>query len=63
LDEKELKIEYTKSQGPGGQHVNKTGSVCKITHKSSGESVLIQKYQTQHQNRAKVLEIIKEKIY
>ena len=63
LDEKELKIEYTRSQGPGGQHVNKTESACRITHEPTGESVLIQEYRTQHQNKAKALEIIKEKIY
>lgn len=32
LDERELKFDYTTSTGPGGQHVNKTQSACRITH-------------------------------
>jgi peptide chain release factor 1 len=63
LDEKELKIEYTRAQGPGGQHVNKTESACRIVHEPSGVTVSIQEYRNQHQNKAKALEIIKEKVF
>lgn len=32
----ELKIEYMRGQGPGGQHKNKTDSACRITHIPTG---------------------------
>ena len=59
----DLKIEFTTAQGPGGQHVNKTESACRITHIPSEISVLIQEYRNQHQNKAKALDFIKEKVY
>lgn len=32
----DLKIEYMRGSGPGGQHRNKTESACRITHIPSG---------------------------
>lgn len=63
LNMKELDIEFTTSQGPGGQHVNKTESACRITHIPTGIQVCIQKYRVQHQNKLEALNIIKQKIY
>lgn len=33
---KELKVEYTRGTGAGGQHKNKTETCCEITHISTG---------------------------
>jgi len=63
LNEKELRIDYMRAQGPGGQHVNKTESACRITHVPSGVSVLIQEDRSQAKNRSKAMEIIREKLY
>jgi peptide chain release factor 1 len=63
LNEKELRIDYMRAQGPGGQHVNKTESACRITHMPSGVSVLIQEDRSQAKNRARAMEIIREKLY
>lgn len=38
LNKSELKIEYMRGQGPGGQHRNKTNSACRITHIPTGLS-------------------------
>ena len=32
----DLKIEFMRGRGPGGQHRNKTDSACRITHLPSG---------------------------
>lgn len=37
----DIKFEYTRGQGPGGQHKNKTDSCVKATHIPSGLSVTI----------------------
>lgn len=63
LNQKELKIEYTRAQGPGGQHVNKTESACKITHEPTGLTVSIQESRYQYQNKEKALEIIKQRVF
>ncbi len=34
----DLKIEFYRGSGPGGQHRNKTSSACRITHKITGIS-------------------------
>lgn len=41
LNEKDLKFEYMRSQGPGGQHVNRTESACRATHIPTGMAVCI----------------------
>lgn len=63
LNEKELKLEYCRSQGPGGQHVNKTESACRVTHISTGIQVLIQDFREQHKNKMRAIEVLRDKLY
>lgn len=42
INDRDIKYEYMKSSGPGGQSVNKTESACRATHLPSGMSVFIQ---------------------
>lgn len=63
LNEKELKLEYCRSQGPGGQHVNKTESACRVTHLPTGTQVLIQDFREQHKNKMRAIEVLKERLY
>lgn len=63
LNEKELKYEYMRAQGPGGQHVNKTESACRITHIPTGTSVMMQDDRSQENNRRRALELIRQKLY
>ena len=36
INNKDIKVEYMRGQGPGGQKKNKTDSACRITHIQSG---------------------------
>ena len=63
LNPKDLIYEACRSRGPGGQHVNKTESACRITHTPSGVVVFCQESRQHNKNRQKALEILKLKLY
>lgn len=63
IPETDLKIEFTRSSGPGGQNVNKRETAVRIVHVPTNLSVHIDSERSQNANKEKALEILKGKIY
>ena len=63
IPEGELRIETSKSSGPGGQNVNKRETAVRVVHLPTNLSVHASGERSQAQNKEKALEILKGKIY
>lgn len=47
VQDKDIRYDFMRAQGAGGQHVNKTESACRATHVPTGLNVFIQDYRVQ----------------
>ncbi len=59
----ELRIELSKSGGPGGQNVNKRETAVRVVHLPTNLSVHVTSERSQEQNKEKALEMLRGKLY
>jgi len=63
LSPMDLKIEYSRSGGPGGQNVNKRETAVRLVHIPTGIAVHASNERSQEQNREQAMAILRAKIF
>ncbi len=63
ISPEDIKIEFSKSKGPGGQNVNKRETAVRIIHTPTNISVHVSTGRTQEENRGRAMEMLKGKLF
>lgn len=63
IPEKDIRVEFSRSSGPGGQNVNKRETAVRVVHIPTGLAVHVETERSQEANRQKAEQVLKGKLF